>query len=61
METRKDKLKAIERGVYLKQVDKIEIALRGLNVCYEWFAYEDISGKIEHLNSELEKYKSMLD
>lgn len=42
------------------KIYKIEKAIEGLKLCYEWFSYEDITSKIKHLESEAEKLKSFI-
>ena len=45
---------------YKDKIYKIEKAIEGLRLCYEWFSYEDITSKIKHLESEAEKLKSFI-
>lgn len=42
------------------KIYKIEKAIEGLKLCYEWFSYEDITSKINHLESEANKLKSFI-
>lgn len=46
-----------KKSYFRDKIYKIESAIEGLKLCYEWFSYEDITSKINHLESEAEKLK----
>ena len=49
-----------KESYFRDKISKIEKAIEGLRLCYEWFSYEDITSKIKHLESESEKLKSFI-
>lgn len=49
-----------KESYFRDKVSKIESAIEGLKLCYEWFSYEDITSKINHLESEANKLKSFI-
>lgn len=46
-----------KESYFRDKISKIESAIEGLKLCYEWFSYEDITSKINHLESEANKLK----
>ena len=46
-----------KESYFRDKISKIESAIEGLKLCYEWFSYEDITNKIKHLESEANKLK----
>ena len=48
-----------KESYFRDKISKIESAIEGLKLCYEWFSYEDITSKINHLESEAEKLKNL--
>ena len=46
-----------KESYFRDKISKIESAIEGLKLCYEWFSYEDITSKIKHLESEANKLK----
>ena len=49
-----------KESYFRDKISKIESAIEGLKLCYEWFSYEDIASKINHLESEANKLKSFI-
>ena len=49
-----------KESYFRDKIYKIESAIEGLKLCYEWFSYEDITSKINHLESEANKLKSFI-
>ena len=49
-----------KESYFRDKISKIEMAIEGLKLCYEWFSYEDITSKINHLESEANKLKSFI-
>ena len=49
-----------KESYFRDKISKIESAIEGLKLCYEWFSYEDITSKINHLESEANKLKSFI-
>ena len=48
-----------KESYFRDKISKIESAIEDLKLCYEWFSYEDITSKINHLESEAEKLKNL--
>ena len=49
-----------KESYFRDKISKMESAIEGLKLCYEWFSYEDITSKINHLESEANKLKSFI-
>ena len=49
-----------KESYFRDKISKIESAIEGLKLCYEWFSYEDITSKKNHLESEANKLKSFI-
>ena len=49
-----------KESYFRDKISKIESSIEGLKLCYEWFSYEDITSKINHLESEANKLKSFI-
>ena len=58
---KKDKVKEIKVNYYKKQLENINKSLEGFEIAKEWFAFEDMQSKIQHLEQEKQKILKELE